>query len=308
MGNVAADIMRWLLEDGRSRETEEVIVLARRGPLEAKFDEEEIEYVANHIDRGEFSTELDRVRSQCEACEQDISLESLADGPFPFLATEAQATVWPRLSFRFLTSLKEIVPGSDGRVRRIVVTENDLVQRPDGNTSAKASSRTANIKVDTIIFAIGDSQDPTVGLPMGPRGYATVPNEDPDQPVYEAWDPAAKTPLPGIYLAGWARQPSTGLVGTAQRDGRKAADRILAYLAQLPEKPALSPERVKSFLAKRGIRVVTNEDVRLLSQAESHEAQIRDLEHFKYSDDADMFKAIELEAAHAAESKEMLVS
>jgi ferredoxin--NADP+ reductase len=39
MGNVMVDIARWLLQDDPQRKTEEVIVVARRGPFEAKFDE-----------------------------------------------------------------------------------------------------------------------------------------------------------------------------------------------------------------------------------------------------------------------------
>src|SRR5271168_4732479 len=51
MGNVAIDIARWLLKDKPGRETEEVIVVARRGPAEIKFDKKEIECVDRHIDR-----------------------------------------------------------------------------------------------------------------------------------------------------------------------------------------------------------------------------------------------------------------
>ena len=58
MGNVAVDIMRWLLLDSPTRQAEEVIVIARRGPFEAKFGEKEIEHVEMHLARDEFLQEL----------------------------------------------------------------------------------------------------------------------------------------------------------------------------------------------------------------------------------------------------------
>ena len=85
MGNVAADIMRWLLETIPDRQTEEVIVVARRGPYEAKFDKKEIEHVEEYIPREDFLRELDRIRETCEACNQDLSPEKLGESTFPFL-------------------------------------------------------------------------------------------------------------------------------------------------------------------------------------------------------------------------------
>jgi ferredoxin--NADP+ reductase len=39
MGNVMVDIARWLLLDAPNKTAEEVVVVARRGPFEAKFDQ-----------------------------------------------------------------------------------------------------------------------------------------------------------------------------------------------------------------------------------------------------------------------------
>ncbi|MGH9523043.1 MAG: FAD-dependent oxidoreductase, partial [Terriglobales bacterium] len=50
MGNVMVDIARWLLQDDPNRVTEEVTVVARRGPFEAKFDEKEIKHIDMHMD------------------------------------------------------------------------------------------------------------------------------------------------------------------------------------------------------------------------------------------------------------------
>src|SRR5215472_13322837 len=45
MGNVMVDIARWLLLDAPHKTAEEIVVVARRGPFEAKFDQKEFAYI-----------------------------------------------------------------------------------------------------------------------------------------------------------------------------------------------------------------------------------------------------------------------
>ena len=72
----------------------------------------------------------------------------------------------PRLLFRFLGSPQEIQAGPGGRIHSLTVSENILV-REDGRVAAKATDETAKIDVDTVIFAIGDVHDATLGIPTG---------------------------------------------------------------------------------------------------------------------------------------------
>lgn len=296
MGNVAADIMRWLLRDNPERQTEEVIVIARRGPYEAKFDKKEIEYVEEYIPRERFLRELDRIRETCEACNQNLSPEKLGNATFPFLKKSFSAAERPKLTFRFLSSPKEILTGPDGRIEKLVVTENNLALRSDGSTQAKATDRTAALDVDTLIFAIGDKHDPTVGLPMGPDGYATKPHpESLKEPGYEAWDPAANELLHGIFVVGWARLASTGLVGIARHDGEEGAKKVLEYLQHQPNTSALSEEKLLAALQAKGATPVTKRDLEILGRIEEQQARERNLTSFKYSDDDTMLQAIQSE-------------
>jgi ferredoxin--NADP+ reductase len=301
MGNVAADIMRWLLEDCPARRTEEVIVVARRGPYEAKFDEKELGHVEAHLDRGEFIQELERVKARCVACDQDVSVEKIGDATFPGLRKDNLVQGSPKLTFRFLCSPKEIVVGPDGRIRQLVVTENDLVLRGDGNTGAKATYKTAVLDVDTLIFAIGDKHDPGLGFPMGPDGYATKPNlESPSEPVYEMWDPRTAKALDGTYVAGWARRASTGLVGIARHDGENAAGKVIEYLMTVPEKDSLHAFEIEALLESKGLHPVNKSDLLTLARVEEREARARNLVSFKYSDNSEMLNAIAQEKAASA--------
>jgi ferredoxin/flavodoxin---NADP+ reductase len=296
MGNVAADIMRWLLRDSPDRQTEEVIVVARRGPYEAKFDKKEIEHVEEYISRKDFLRELDRIRETCEACNQDLSPEKLGESTFTFLKKTFPAEDRPKLKFRFLSSPKEIIAGPDGRIEKLTVTENNLALRTDGSTQAKATDRTAALDVDTLIFAIGDKHDPAVGLPMGPDGYATRPGPDSKkEPSYEAWDPALSEVLHGIFVVGWARRASTGLVGIARHDGEEGAKKVLQYLQDKPEAGELSADALVTALQAKGATPVTKQDLEILGRAEEQQARQRNLTSFKYSDDDTMLQAIQSE-------------
>jgi ferredoxin--NADP+ reductase len=301
MGNVAADIMRWLLEDSPSRQTEEVIVVARRGPYEAKFAEKELAHVEAHLDRGELIQELERVKAHCAACDQDVSVEKIGEATFPGLRKDNLVQTSPKLTFRFLCSPKEIVVGPDGRIKQLVVTENDLVLRGDGSTGAKATDKTAVLDVDTLIFAIGDKHDPGLGLPMGPDGYATRPNpESLSEPVYEMWDPQTAKSIDGTFVAGWARLASTGLVGIARHDGENAAGKVIEYLKTVPEKDSLHAFEVEALLESKGLSPVNKSDLLTLARVEEREAQARDLVSFKYSDNSEMLNAIAEEKAATA--------
>ena len=293
MGNVAIEIARWLLDDSPERRPENVLVIARRGPLEIKFDERELEFVERHLSRKELSRELERVKERCARCRQDVSPEKVFEHHFLLLKDAGFASVLPRLSFRFLSSPTAIVPDSDGRIAKLVVAEDELVLKEDGSTAAIPTRERTEIEVDTLIFAIGDKHDAGLGLPMGPEGYATAPNPDrPGEPSFEVWDPDARRVIPGQYVAGWARHASTGLVGIARHDGEVCAGKVIEFVSHAPECGTLGEQEILARLEAKGLRPVTKADLKLLAYAEAREAQTRQLNSFKFADNDAMLKAI----------------
>jgi len=300
MGNVMVDIARWVMQDDPNRKTEELIVVARRGPFEAKFDEKEIAHIDQHLDQQQFLAEVERIKDKLIAVGQDPS--KVADETFPFLKKPAYPPQSPRLSFRFLCSPKEIHAGPDGRINRLTVTENILVKKGEG-TAAKGTDQTADLDVDTMIFAIGDSHDPKVGLPMGPEGFATRPAADPKQPAYQVYDPATGKDLEGVYVGGWARRASEGLVGIARHDGEVAAAEVLKFVEKAPERVASAQvSDIQRYLERKGLQPVNKADLELLDAAAEREAKARGLGFFKYSDNETMRKVICEEKAKKGET------
>ncbi|MFZ0745156.1 MAG: FAD-dependent oxidoreductase [Terracidiphilus sp.] len=296
MGNVAIDIARWLLDDDPDRITENVVIIARRGPLEIKFDEKEIGYVDRHMSREELTAELERVKERCARCNQDVSPEKIFESHFRHLKNPDFTSVPPRLSFRFLSSPTAILPGPDGRIEKIEVAENDLVLKDNGSTAAVSTREKTTLDIDTLIFAIGDRHDSKIGLPMGPEGYATKPDpEHPQAPHFEVWDPKTSDALAGTFVVGWARRASTGLVGIARHDGELGAAKAIEYVKNLPESDTMSEAEILARLEARGLLPVTKADLAMLAAAELRIAQERQLTSFKFSDNDAMYQAIEEE-------------
>src|SRR6266496_2824968 len=293
MGNVMVDIARWLLLDDPTHNAEEIIVVARRGPLEAKFDDKEFEHIHMYLDRQAFRDELLRVQERMTAVGQDVS--KIPQETFLCLAKHPeQRSVGPRLTFRFMNSPVAITAGADGRIARLTVAENILVNRDD-SIAAKVTEKTNDLEVDTMIFAIGDMHDPSVGLPFGKEGYVTNPEPVDPKAGYEVFDPAFRKVSEGIFVVGWARKPSEGLVGIARHDGEVGAAHVAQYLRGMQPPQSASADDIARALAAKGIRFVSKSDLSLLARAEEREAQSRGVTYYKFSDDGVMLTKIERE-------------
>jgi ferredoxin--NADP+ reductase len=298
MGNVMVDIARWLLIDAPVKTAEEVVVVARRGPFEAKFDKKEFDYIEEFLDRKAFDEELRRIQPQLSAIGQDIS--KLAEETFPVLATPAaeHPEGKARLRFRFLCSPQAIHADAAGRIDKLTVAENVLFER-DGSIACKATEKSADLDVDTMIFAIGDVADPAVGLPYSRDSYVINPDQtDPKRAAYELFDPQKNQVLDGMYAVGWARKASDGLVGIARHDAEVGAVHVLKYLETARESN-FGAAAIQKFLERKGLQIVTKPDLEGLARAEEKEAQKRGILWFKFAEDDAMLEAIEAEKAKA---------
>ena len=291
MGNVMADIARWLMIDQPGEKPEEVTVIARRGPFEVKFDRKEFDEIEAFLDRKAFQDELNRVAEACKNADQDVG--QVADTTFPWLKTQPETTPESKLKFRFLSSPIGIEPGPDGRIAQLRVVENILV-RDGENTRPKATDTQTLLDIDTLIFAIGDLADPGLGLPYGKNSYVTNTDAaDPDRAAYEVFDPASGKVVEGAFVVGWARKASEGLVGKARFDAEHGVDHVLKYLEGAGKRSSASTAEILSQMRSKGIEAVTKEDIVRLGQVEAQQAQSLGLPEFKFSTNDEMLRAIE---------------
>jgi ferredoxin/flavodoxin---NADP+ reductase len=291
VGNVMLDISHWVIRDLK---VDEVVAVARRGPAEVKFDKAEMEYVAANLDVPALDAELERVRARVEAVGQDVSqsrtyILAALPGAEPAVSTT-------RFRLEFLGSPHRLVGDEHGRVAGLEVEDTTLVAA-DGDTKARGLGTFRVIPADTVVFAIGDRVDEAFGLPV--RGNAFVKNPQPRFPIaglsYEAFDPAAGQPVPGLFMAGWAREASTGLVGAARKDGINGAQAVLGYLAEQPPLAGADLEGLHQKLRHLPKPVVSKEDWARLEAVEHTQAAQRGLPEFKYGTNAEMLAAMGLE-------------
>ncbi len=287
-GNVMLDIARFLIQKVK---VDEVVAVVRRGPAEVKFDKKEMEYVIANLSQRALDDEIARVTPIMQAVEQD---PAAARANILEALPKAQPTnSTSRFRFEFLASPTQILGNEKGFVTGLEVEDNSL-QLKDGDTKARGTGNKRVVDVDSVVFAIGDKVDESFGLPVEWNEFSKNPN--PRYPVdgvsYEAYDPAAASPLNDIFVAGWSRQASTGLVGYARKDGTNGSKAVMQYLQTLqPVEPDLAA--LEKRLAGLGKPVVTAQDVRNLTEIEATEAQRRGLEYFKFGTNEEMLSKIQ---------------
>jgi ferredoxin--NADP+ reductase len=187
------------------------------------------------------------------------------------------------------------VGDEQGRVRGLEVEDTTLAAKPNGGSSATGLGTHRVIEGDTVIFCIGDRVDTRFGLPLDKWGdFAKSPSPRwPSEGIsYEAYDPQSGQALQGIFLAGWSREASTGLVGAARKDGTQAAEAVLAYLQSRPEPGAEPLETLQARLLALPTPVVYKADLQNLEGVEAARAAELGAAEFKFSTNEEMLTAI----------------
>jgi ferredoxin--NADP+ reductase len=292
-GNVMLDLAHWLI---RHVKVNEVIAVVRRGPAEVKFTKKEMESVAANLDIKALNEEIDRVKPVLQAIGQDV--EGAKNFILSAIPKAEEKVSDSRFRFDFLASPSRIRGDENGSVRGLEVEDTLLTLDDGGNTVARRTGTTHMIECDTVIFCIGDRVDETFGLPV--RRNEFVKNPNPRFPVnglsFEAYDPNLDRPMDRIFVAGWSREASHGLVGIARKDGELGAKAILQYLETQPQLHNVDEvvEGVRKHLARLGKPVINLEMIKKLIEFERCEAQRQGAEDYKCASNADMLKEMGL--------------
>ncbi|WHZ21539.1 MAG: Ferredoxin--NADP(+) reductase, actinobacterial (eukaryote-like) type [Nitrospira sp.] len=295
VGDVMVDIAHWLI---RYKKVERVTAIARRGPVERKYNPKEIRAVCSNMDLEGIAKEFTRIKDRLAAVGQNAD-DVLASMTAEFTKCEPTGS-HSKMGFRFLASPKRVLIGTDNRVRALEMEENKLEPKGD-DTAAVGLKQYYEFPVDSVVFAVGDKVDETVGLPYKNGVFVTNPNKtgnDPDDALFQAYDEKSGQIIEGLFLAGWARKASEGLVGIAKRDGDWCAEVITRYLAT---KAPLSHQAIDGVLTKlqtllkdKKSQPVDLEGLKVLDASERAQASSSDaIGEFKFASNADMLAHIE---------------
>lgn len=289
-GNVMLDMAHWLI---RTLKVDEVVAVVRRGPNEVKFTKEELKIVVRNLDLDKLESEMQRSQPIADAVGQNVNeakefiLSTIPKGLEPVSTT--------RFYFDFLASPTRILGNAQGYVNGLEV-ENTTLVCAEGEVQAQRLGTKRVLDVDTVIFCIGDKVDDAFGLPV--RKNAFVKNPHPLHPMdnlsFEAYDPDLNRPIDRVFVAGWSRQASSGLVGVARKDGENGARVVLEFLQSAPK--LLDPSAIlgefTAKLNKLNKPIIRKSDLQKLVEAESNEAIKLGLPEFKYATNDEMLTAM----------------
>ena len=280
-GNVMLDVARHLIE---AKKVDEVIAVYRRGPAEVNFTKDEMKHVISYLDLDAFEREMKRVEPFQQAVNQDpeIGRKKVLDS----LPKAEPKLADGKLYFDFLAAPIAML-GENGEVTKLEVEDNILVDKGE-QIGAKGTGVKRTIDVDTVIFAIGDMIDESLGLQTSHNEF--IQQREPRFPIDGV---SFETPVDGVFIGGWARKASNGLVGYARRDGTNAAKAIEAYL-QTRQPGGVDAETIDAKIKSLNKPVINKEDIKRLEAAEAEEAKRRGLDFFKCSTNEEMLQIMGL--------------
>jgi ferredoxin--NADP+ reductase len=281
-GNVMLDITHFL---SREEKVDEVIAVVRRGPAEIKFDKKEMEYVIDNLDLADLDAEIQRVAPIMQAVHQDPEAAKAS-------ILEALPKALPKVSntrfrFEFLASPVQMLGDGNGNLTQVELEDNILVEA-NGDTKAKGTGNKRRLDVETVIFAIGDKVEEGFGLPIEWNEFVKSPN-----PRFPIDGNSYESPTEDVFVGGWSRKASSGLVGLARKDGTNAAKAVWQYLQT---KPSIQPntEALSAKLKSLGKPLVMKEHLKKLEETELAQAKQQGLEAFKFGTNDEMLKVMGL--------------
>jgi ferredoxin--NADP+ reductase len=293
MGNVALDVARVLLRNPddlattdiadyalealRKSRVREVVLLGRRGAVQAAFDQGEL---ADIVALPEVSVSVEGAIELEVPAGADAAVRKNVE----FLRTlprEPTAGAERRLRLRFLASPVELL-GDGKRVRSIRYEDNELVEK-DGNVSARGTGRTHELDTGFVVRSIGYQGLPIPGAPFDQR-RGVIPNES-GRVLGED-----KKPLPGLYVTGWIKRGPSGLIGTNKACAKETTDLAIADLPTLPV-PSADPSALLAKLGEKKLDVVNFDDWRAMDAVETERGKARGKVRDKITSVAGMLEA-----------------
>jgi ferredoxin--NADP+ reductase len=261
-GNVALDVARMLalsvdelqvtdiadhsIELLRNSNIEEIVVLGRRGPAQAAFTNPELRELAD----------LELADVIVDPADMDLDVASAADLESADATIQRNvevltnySTLTPsgkprRVVLRFLTS-PVAIEGTD-KVEALIVQRNELIAAGDGSLKARPTGETERLETGIVLRAVGYVGKPLPGVPFDDR-RATVLNEG-----GRVLDPESRTPIPGLYAAGWIKRGPSGVIGTNKKCAQETTGRLFEdYSAGLLPTPTATPAALLQQLRER---------------------------------------------------------
>jgi ferredoxin--NADP+ reductase len=296
-GNVALDVARVLVTDPDELRTtdiadhalelldprgvEEVVIIGRRGPLQATFTTlelrelgdlkglEGVDVIVNPADVADISDE----EAQAAGKTQRNNLKVLRG-----YAEREPRPGNRRIVFKFLTSPIEI--RGDRRVEEVVLGRNELLVDEDGRVVAHDTGAREVLPAQLVVRAVGYRGVPTQGLPFDER-TGTIPHTD-----------GRIEGSRNEYVVGWIKRGPTGVIGSNKSDSQHTVDTLVADLAGAshPDFGDKHTDDLLDWLLSRQPKLVTDEHWQLIDRHERSTGEPHGRPRVKLASVADLLR------------------
>jgi ferredoxin--NADP+ reductase len=278
-GNVALDVARILVSDPdvlattdiadhalqslHDRGVEEVLIIGRRGPLQATFTTLEVRELGDLEGLGDVDVIVDPADlagisdEDLEAAGKTVKNNVKALRGY---ADREPRGAKRRIVFRFRTSPIEIK--GEGRVESIVLGHNELAD-DNGRIVAKDSGEREEVPAQLVVRAVGYRGVPTPGLPFDEKS-GTIPHT------------AGRIDgRRNEYVVGWIKRGPTGVIGSNKKDSQDTVDTLLSDLsgADLAGFDADYAEKLVEWLLQRQPKLITDDHWKLIDEHERSAGQ-----------------------------------
>jgi len=296
VGNVAIDVARILVKPTdelrstdlsdhvlgvleRSR-VEDVSIIGRRGPAQAKFTTKELRELGEIagvdvvVRPGELL--LDEASEAALAAQPVLrrNLETLREW------SERPLTGQPRrLHLRFLLRPVQLV--GESAVSGVHLQRTEL----DGTGQVTDAGTAVAIDAQMVLRSVGYRGSPLPGLPFDER-TGVIPNDA--GRVLRAGSAA-----PGEYVVGWIKRGPTGVIGTNKHDAQETVTALLADAedGRLAQQPGRDADALVTLLAARGVTAVSYRGWQAIDAAEMALGQAQGRSRVKIADRAELLAA-----------------
>ncbi len=237
-GNVALDVARMLamphatlastdvadhaLAALAASSVRRVVVLGRRGPVQAAFTSPELVELSELADADEVVDPRD-----CALDAADASTRRKVEVLNGYAASGVAGRE-RSVELRFFAAPLELV-GAD-RVEGVRVARTRLVEAAGGGLRAVVTDREETIPAQLVLRCVGYRGVPLAGVPFDERS-ATIPNER-----GRVLDAPGGRVRPGEYVSGWIKRGPSGIIGTNKKDSQETVAALLedAAAGRLP--------------------------------------------------------------------------
>lgn len=296
-GNVALDVARILITDPdvlartdiadhaletlRPRGVREVVLVGRRGPLQAAFTTLELRELADleGVDVIVDPAQLDGITDEDAAAAGKTvkqNIKALRD-----YAGREPRPGHRRLVFRFMTSPIEIK--GDGKVESIVLGRNKLVTDAGGRVTAEDTGEREELPTQLVVRSVGYRGVPIPGLPFDERS-GTIPHTD-----------GRIAGRRNEYVVGWIKRGPSGVIGTNKKDSQDTVDTLIADLSgagadEPAGREAGRADELAEWLSSRQPKLVTAAHWQLIDRYERAAGEAHGRPRVKLPDRAELLR------------------